>query len=72
MLTELKSLSGTGFDEKYSDEMRKVHKKALSLFDEASRSPAIDSDIQNFARSQLPVLRDQMRVAQALPGAELG
>jgi putative membrane protein len=71
LIQKLTQLSGEDFDELYLTEMLKAHQKALSDFNEASRS-APDADIQNFARSQLPVLRDHFRVAQTLSPAERG
>jgi putative membrane protein len=71
LLEKLRGLSGAEFDETYSEEMLKAHKKAVQRFETAAQT-ASDPQIQAFAEAQLPAMRDQLRVAQTLPGANQG
>lgn len=69
MLARLRGLSGWEFDRTYSQEMLKAHRRALGTFQDAAYA-SIDGDLRSFARAQLPALRDDLRIARTLPGAD--
>ncbi len=70
----LKKLDGKKFDQSWAGTMMKDHKKAVVLFEGASRK-ASDSDVKSFATATLPTLKDHLTQATtlhehlALPGA---
>jgi putative membrane protein len=66
LLEKLSELDGAAFDQLYSHEMRKAHKKAKQRFNAAAES-APDPVVQAFARAQLPAMRDRFRLASTLP-----
>jgi putative membrane protein len=66
LLQKLSELDGVAFDQVYSHEMRKAHKRATQRFNAAADS-APDPVVQAFARSQLPAMRDRFRLASTLP-----
>ncbi|QWT19848.1 DUF4142 domain-containing protein [Bacillus sp. NP157] len=62
----MKDLQGAKFDRAYSDAMVKDHKLATGLYQlEADKGE--DPDIRNFARGQLPVLKEHEKLADGLP-----
>jgi putative membrane protein len=71
LLQKLARLEGAEFDQLYSHEMRKAHKRATQRFAVAADS-APDPVIQTFAQSQLPAIRDRFRIARSLPGGHFG
>jgi len=71
LLKVLSDLEGAEFDQLYSHEMRKTHKRATQRFGVAAQS-APDPVIQTFAQSQLPAIRDRFRIARSLPGDHFG
>jgi putative membrane protein len=71
LLEKLAQLEGPDFDRTYSGKMLEAQKKNLQRFQAAAES-ASDQAIQSFAASQLPGMRDRMRIAQTLPAANIG
>lgn len=71
LLEKLRGLTGTEFDRTYSEEMRRAHQQAVQLFEQAARS-ADDIDVKSFAQTQLPTLREHLRMAQTLPADNTG
>ncbi|MEW6167811.1 MAG: DUF4142 domain-containing protein [Pseudomonadota bacterium] len=51
---------GADFDEDYADAMHESHEKAIELFETAAERTD-DSDVRDFARSALQLLRDQRK-----------
>jgi putative membrane protein len=71
LLRRLQDLESADFDRIYSHEMRTAHEKAKLRFNAAADS-APDVVVQEFARAQLPAMRDRFRLAQTLPSAQIG
>lgn len=65
-IDRLKDLDGAAFDRAYSDAMVKDHKLATGLYQlEADKGE--DPEIRDWARSQLPVLKEHEKLADGLP-----
>lgn len=71
MYEKLDGLPSYEFDEGYSAELSGVHREAVQAFQEAADRSG-DPALESFAQSQLPALRDQLRVSQTLPGTPQG
>lgn len=69
---KLSSLKGAEFDREYSKAMAKGHDKAVALFESASQSAEVPSDLKQFAASTLPTLREHRKMAHSLHGDETG
>jgi putative membrane protein len=67
IVQKMSNKSGADFDAAYSEEMLKDHKKAVALFEGATKSA--DSDLAAFAQKTLPTLKEHEQMAQQLPGA---
>jgi putative membrane protein len=67
IVQKMSGKSGADFDAAYSEEMLKDHKKAVALFEGATKSS--DSDLAAFAQKTLPTLKEHEQMAQQLPGA---
>jgi putative membrane protein len=67
IVQKMSQKSGADFDTAYSKEMLKDHKKAVSLFEGASKSS--DTDLSAFAQKTLPTLKEHEKMAEQLPGA---
>jgi putative membrane protein len=67
IVQKMSGKSGADFDAAYSEEMLKDHKKAVALFEAATKSS--DSDLAAFAQKTLPTLKEHEQMAQQLPGA---
>jgi putative membrane protein len=63
---KLASLSGEAFDREYVKAMSKGHDEALALFESASQSTKVSSDLKQFASSSLPTLREHRELAHSL------
>ena len=61
---KLSALSGAAFDRAYIDDMVEDHKDDISAFEKASRFSG-DSPFKMFATSQLPTLREHLKMAEA-------
>ena len=70
-LEQFDALSGDEFDRAYSQEMRRAHRRVVQGFSEAAQN-APDAIIRAFAQSQLPAMRDRLRVARSLSNSNLG
>lgn len=57
--------TGAEFDKEYMEEMVKDHKKAVEMFEDASKG-AEDADLKAFAAKTLPTLQHHLSEAQAL------
>jgi putative membrane protein len=68
-LQKLQGMSGAEFDEAFSQEMVSGHQKAVQMYEQAAQS-AQDPEIRAFAEEKLPTLREHLKLAQALPGAD--
>ncbi|SNC77240.1 putative membrane protein [Hymenobacter gelipurpurascens] len=64
-LGQLAALNGAAFDQKYTDALIDLHKKAV---DEAEdmRDEAYDGDIRQLATQQLPLLKQHLEAAEEL------
>jgi putative membrane protein len=71
LLNKLRDLESADFDKVYAREMLKAHEKAKQRFN-AAADFAPDLAVQEFARAQLPAVRDRFRIAQTLPSAQIG
>lgn len=71
LLERLASLTGEQFDREYSREMLAAHQRAVRLFEDAAQSVR-DEDVKSFARTQLPTLRDHLRMAHVLSASVRG
>lgn len=65
MVEKLEAQDGAAFDTEYSRHMNMDHKKAISLFEAASKSP--DADLAGFAKKTLPTLKEHKQLATKLP-----
>ena len=63
---KLASLSGAAFDREYVKAMSKGHDEALALFESASQSTQVSTDLKQFASSSLPTLREHRELAHSL------
>jgi putative membrane protein len=68
-LEKLQGMSGMEFDKAFSQEMVSGHQKAVQMFEQAAQS-AQDPEIKAYAEEKLPTLREHLKMAQALPGAD--
>jgi putative membrane protein len=66
-VSELKSVSGRAFDQKYSAMMVKDHEEDIAEFKKAASS-ADDPEVRSYAQSTLPTLEEHLKMARALPG----
>lgn len=66
MVDALSAKSGSDFDREYSQHMNMDHKKAIALFEAASKSK--DADLAGFAKKTLPTLKQHKQLAEKLPG----
>jgi putative membrane protein len=66
IVKKMSSKSGAAFDAAYSKQMVTDHKKAVALFEGASKSS--DSDLAAFAQKTLPTLKEHEQMAHELPG----
>jgi putative membrane protein len=65
--TRLLNLKGADFDRAYLTQQVDDHKKAVALFEAASKT-AKDPDLKAFAAKTLPTIRDHLKMAQDLAG----
>lgn len=65
----LMRLNGPEFDRQYAAHMVKDHEAAVALFEKQSAS-GYNVEITQFATKNLPVLREHLRMARALPGPQ--
>lgn len=65
---EMTALKGSALDKAYAKMMVDDHEKDIAKFEQAAQV-ATDADVKAFAESTLPVLREHLKQAQALPGA---
>jgi putative membrane protein len=68
-LQKLQGMSGAEFDKAFSQEMVNGHEKAVQMYEQAAQS-AQDPEIRAFAEEKLPTLREHLKLAQSLPGAD--
>ncbi|MEJ8801324.1 DUF4142 domain-containing protein [Pontibacter sp. H249] len=66
-MQNLRDKTGADFDKAYMDLMVSSHEEAVSLFEDASNNIQ-DAEIQNFANTTLPKLRQHHERAQQLKG----
>jgi putative membrane protein len=62
----MKGLDGAKFDRAYSDAMVRDHKLVTGLY-ELEAEKGEDVEIRDYARSQLPMLKEHEKLAQSLP-----
>jgi putative membrane protein len=67
IVQKMSNKSGADFDAAYAKEMLKDHKKAVALFEGATKSS--DSDLAAFAQKTLPTLKEHEQMAEQLPGS---
>lgn len=65
-IDRMKGLDGAKFDRAYSDAMVRDHKLATGLY-ELEAEKGEDVDIRDYARGQLPMLKEHEKLAQSLP-----
>jgi putative membrane protein len=65
-IDRMKGLDGAKFDRAYSDAMVRDHKLATGLY-ELEAKKGEDVDIRDYARGQLPMLKEHEKLAQSLP-----
>jgi putative membrane protein len=68
---KLKNLSGDKFDQQFMKMQVQHHKKDVNEFQKQT-TRAMDSDVRNFASTNLPVLQEHLRQAQDLQGTSRG
>jgi putative membrane protein len=68
-LQQLEGMSGAEFDRNFAQEMVNGHQQAVQMYEQAAQS-AQDPEIRSFAEGKLPTLREHLKMAQALPGAD--
>jgi putative membrane protein len=64
MLNQLKPLKGKAFDSMYLSDMIAGHQGAVSLFE--SEKTASDPELKAYAEKHLPMVKEHLRLAQAL------
>jgi putative membrane protein len=64
MVDELSGKSGAEFDSAYSQHMAVAHRKAVALFESASRLD--DGELAAFAKKTLPTLKEHKQMADSL------
>lgn len=68
---KLAKLEGDAFDKAYVMEMVAAHKKAVSLFESASKTLK-DDELKGFAAKTLPTLKMHLEHAQGMQGGDAG
>ena len=68
LINRLQGLHGKAFDKAYASAMLKDHKKAVKLFEKASRGVG-DKPVRNFAAHTLPTLKQHLAMAKKLEKA---
>ena len=68
---KLRNLSGDKFDQQFMKMQVSHHKKDVNEFQKHTNR-AMDSDVRNFASTNLPVLQEHLRQAQDLQGTTRG
>ena len=66
-LDRLGRLQGSEFDKAYAEQMLKDHKETVALF-EAEARDGKDAELKGFATETLPILKEHLKLAQALAG----
>jgi putative membrane protein len=66
-IAKLKAMQGAAFDGAYASAMVKDHEEDVALFEHESTSGQ-DPALRTFASDTLPVLKEHLKMAQALPG----
>jgi putative membrane protein len=66
MLTQLQNASGQQFHQLYRKQQIDAHQEAVQLFETYSKNGQ-NKELQNFASSTLPHLKEHLQMAQALP-----
>ena len=64
--TKLSGLQGAAFDKEYAKAMAKGHDRAVALFEAASQAAQMPRELQEFAASTLPTLKEHDRMAHSL------
>ncbi len=70
MKQKLSGLQGDAFDREYKKHMKMGHDKAVALFESASQTQQMPSDLKAFAASTLPTLEKHKQMAKALDTKE--
>lgn len=65
-IDRMKGLDGAKFDRAYSDAMVRDHKLVTGLY-ELEAEKGEDVEIRDYARGQLPMLKEHEKLAQSLP-----
>jgi putative membrane protein len=63
---KLSGLRGAAFDREYAKAMLKGHDNAVALFEAASQSAQMPSELKEFAAATLPTLKEHMQMAHEL------
>lgn len=69
MMDHLSGLSGAEFDKAFAMHAVKDHQKDIKQFEKQSMK-SDDAEVKAFATKTLPTLREHLRMAKALPGAD--
>jgi len=64
--TKLSGLQGAAFDKEYAKAMAKGHDRAVALFEAASQAAQMPRELQEFAASTLPTLKEHDQMAHSL------
>lgn len=66
MIDEMRQLSGPKFDQSYADVMKKSQDTTVGLYDNAAGQNTLNAELRVFANKQLPLLRQNQKLAHAL------
>ena len=66
-MEKMEKMSGTDFDKAYGEQMRKDHKKVVTLFSAATGDKSLDPSLRELANKLLPTLRQHEEEAGGLP-----
>jgi putative membrane protein len=67
---KLSTLKGEQFDQEYAKTMAKGHDEAVALFESATQTQQLPTELKEFAASTLPTLKEHREMAHALHGKE--
>lgn len=66
MIAQMQQLNGADFDLAYADLMKKTQDSTVALYDNAVGERTLNVNLRVFANQQLPVLRENQKLAHAL------
>jgi putative membrane protein len=66
MVEQMQQLTGSEFDQTFADVMKKVQDTTVGLYDNAAGQATLNAELRVFANQQLPMLRQNQKLAHAL------